>query len=144
MSSFWSIVQHLVCNFLEIDYNLFDKAKFDGKDGSIFFSPRCESVVWFFLVNCNKLPNIESPGIATHKSSKPKHFNSYYIEDMCDTRFVDQVFVYIHYMCFSRTYYYCLYITISFLKVSISNFVIEMLCLKLFANDNFQNHLRER
>lgn len=101
--------------------------------------------VWcgFFFVNCNRLPNIESPRLATHKSSKPKHCNSYYIEDMCDTRFVDQVFVYIHYMYFSRTYYYCLYITISFLKVSISNFVIEMLCLKLFANDNFQNHLRK-
>jgi hypothetical protein len=140
---FWSIVQHLLCNFLEIDYNLFDRAKFDAKDGSIFFSSRFE--IWhdFFFVNCNKSPNIESPGIATHKSSKPKHCNSYYIEDICDKRFVDQVFAYMHHMCLSRTYYYCLYITISFLKVSNSNFVIEMLCLKLFANDNFQNHLRE-
>jgi hypothetical protein len=40
--------------------------------------------VWhgFFFVNCNKLPNIESPGIATRKSSKPKHCNSYYIKNV--------------------------------------------------------------
>jgi hypothetical protein len=77
------------------------------------------------------LPNIESLGIAIHKSSKPKHCNSYYIEDMCDIRFVDQVFVYIHYMCFSCTYYYCYYITISQsfqFKICNWNVMFEIIC----------------
>ncbi len=65
--------------------------------------------VWcgFSFINCNKLPNTGSPGIATYKSSKPKHCNQCYMEDMDDIKLVDQEIAYVLCPCFSCMYYYC-------------------------------------